>query len=103
MPYWPAKQLRNGHELQPLDICISLLNNLEEAINDLIYRPGMIVEIEHLLDGKIINVGFPVKFSATPYSIKLPPPARGEHTEQVLLELGYSSHDLEEMRREGVF
>jgi crotonobetainyl-CoA:carnitine CoA-transferase CaiB-like acyl-CoA transferase len=91
-------------ELQPLDICISLVNNLEEAINDPhLQARGMIVEIEHLLDGKIINVGFPVKFSATPYSIKLPPPARGEHTEQVLLELGYSSHDLEEMRREGVF
>ncbi len=91
-------------ELQPLDICISLVNNLEEAINDPhLQARGMIVEIEHPLDGKIKNVGFPVKFSATPYSIKLPPPARGEHTEQILLELGYKSHDLEEMKREGVF
>jgi crotonobetainyl-CoA:carnitine CoA-transferase CaiB-like acyl-CoA transferase len=91
-------------ELQPLDICISLVNNLEEAINDPhLQARGMIVEIEHPLDGKIKNVGFPVKFSATPYSIKLPPPARGEHSEQILLELGYSSHELEEMKREGVF
>jgi len=45
---------------------------------------GMVAEMEHPSAGKIKLAGIPVKFSATPSSLRLAPPRLGEHTEEVL-------------------
>ncbi|GIX48386.1 MAG: hypothetical protein KatS3mg131_2597 [Candidatus Tectimicrobiota bacterium] len=42
------------------------------------------------------------KFSATPASVRLPPPRLGEHTEAVLGELGYRAEAIAALRRQGV-
>ena len=47
-----------------------------------------VVEIDHPGHGPVRMTGFPVKLSATPARLRLPAPALGEHTEQVLRELG---------------
>jgi crotonobetainyl-CoA:carnitine CoA-transferase CaiB-like acyl-CoA transferase len=52
--------------------------------------------------GKIKTLGFPVKLSQTPAQLKSPPPYMGQHTEEVLQELGYSPREIEIMRKEGV-
>ena len=62
---------------------------------------GMIIDIEHPVDGKIKNLAFPVKFSDAPYSVKTPPPAFGQHTEEILKQLGYSVSDMEELKKNG--
>ena len=43
----------------------------------------------------------PVHLSASPSSIRMRPPERGEHTEQILGSLGYSVHDVAALRRSG--
>ncbi len=48
----------------------------------------MIVPLEHLSAGRIRVLGTPLKLSDTPPSVRLPPPALGQHTEAVLQELG---------------
>jgi glutaryl-CoA transferase len=44
----------------------------------------MLLEVEHPTAGIVRMAGLPVKFSATPASVRLPPPLLGEHSEQVL-------------------
>ncbi len=61
----------------------------------------MAVEIGHPSAGRIRNIGIPVKLSATPGAIRRPPPRLGEHTDEVLLEHGYSNEEIARMRERG--
>jgi formyl-CoA transferase len=62
----------------------------------------MLVEVEHPTAGTIPMAGIPVKFSATPASVRLPPPLLGEHTEAVLASwLGMGSKEINELRKRG--
>ena len=47
----------------------------------------MVVELEHMVAGKVRVLGIPTKLSETPGTVKNPPPALGEHTDKVLEEL----------------
>ena len=50
---------------------------------------GMTVEMEHPAWGVIRQVGVPFELSATPATIRTPPPLLGEGTDEILAELGY--------------
>jgi crotonobetainyl-CoA:carnitine CoA-transferase CaiB-like acyl-CoA transferase len=63
----------------------------------------MLVDVEHPTAGTVPMAGIPVKFSATPASIRLPPPLLGEHTEEVLASwLGMSGQDIAELKKRAV-
>jgi formyl-CoA transferase len=48
----------------------------------------MVEEIEHPVEGRIRTLGFPLVMSDTPPCVRRPPPLLGEHTAEVLSELG---------------
>jgi formyl-CoA transferase len=63
----------------------------------------MLVEVEHPTAGTVPMAGIPVKFSATPASVRLPPPLLGQHTEEVLKSwLGMVDKEISELKRKTV-
>jgi crotonobetainyl-CoA:carnitine CoA-transferase CaiB-like acyl-CoA transferase len=55
----------------------------------------MIVEVNHPIAGTVETIGHPVKFSHTPAQVNHAAPLLGQHTREVLVELGYDSEQIE--------
>ena len=53
--------------------------------------------VEHPTEGRLRLIGFPISFSETPNRLYRLPPKLGEHSREVLAELGYDSADLDRM------
>jgi len=85
------------------DICVGPVNSVEEVLADphILHR-GMILEVEHPVEGKIPQIGFPIKFSETPGDIRTPAPTFGQHTDQILNELGYRAWEIEGLKESGI-
>jgi len=74
------------------DIPAAPINTVPEALENLQTRGrGLIVQLEHPTIGTAKSIANPIRFSNTPVSYRLPPPLLGEHTPQVLQELGYTA------------
>ncbi len=79
------------------------INDLAEVFADpQVSARGMTVDLPHPLAGSVRLVGSPMKFSATPVQYRRAPPLLGEHTDQVLRELGFAAEDIAELRRNAV-
>ena len=73
---------------------------IEEAMEDpQLKSRQMIMEKEHPVLGKIKQLGNPLKLSDTPAQFKKYCPMPGEHTDEVLREMGYSGTQVEELRK----
>ncbi len=62
----------------------------------------MIVEVDHPTYGRMKMVSTGVNLERTPAAIRRPAPEFGQHTEEVLLEFGFTWEEIEALRREGV-
>jgi crotonobetainyl-CoA:carnitine CoA-transferase CaiB-like acyl-CoA transferase len=86
------------------DCCLEPVLELDEALSsELVRRREMVVELQQPGAGvPVRQLGVPVKLSRTPGEhARLPGPALGEHTEQVLLAAGYSQTEVQELLAEG--
>ncbi len=63
----------------------------------------MRLEIDHPVEGKVPNIGFPVKLNGTPQQIRYAPPLLGEHTEVLLAEIGVDAAMMQELTARGAF
>jgi crotonobetainyl-CoA:carnitine CoA-transferase CaiB-like acyl-CoA transferase len=90
-------------QLEAARIPCGPVNNFAQALNQAQVRArDMVVEVE-LSNGQALPMpGNPVKLSDSPQHHFVRPPALGEHTDQVLADLGYSSERLASLRAQGV-
>jgi crotonobetainyl-CoA:carnitine CoA-transferase CaiB-like acyl-CoA transferase len=86
-----------------VDTCIALVKDVAEMMDDpQIRQRRMIAELEHPTVGTLKQIAPTVNLSATPGVIKLPPPQLGEHSQEVLRELGYSGETIQQFAEAGV-
>jgi crotonobetainyl-CoA:carnitine CoA-transferase CaiB-like acyl-CoA transferase len=60
------------------------------------------INVDHPAWGKIKMTGFPWNFSETPASWRREAPGFGQHTEEILREIGYTKEDVAHFKEEGV-
>jgi formyl-CoA transferase len=88
--------------LNKLDIpCGPILSMKELAHDPSLRASGAVVEVDHPERGKYLTVGNPIKMSDSPTEVTRSP-LLGEHTDEVLNQLGYSAADIADLRRQGV-
>jgi alpha-methylacyl-CoA racemase len=86
------------------DCCLEPVLELDEALDsELVRAREMVVEIDQPgTERPVRQLGLPVKLTRTPGDhARLPGPALGEHTEEVLLAAGYSEAEVAELLRAG--
>ena len=83
------------------DLPAGPVNSFAEAFSDpQMMAREMLLHVDHPVEGKIPQIGFPVKFSETPGKITRHPPVLGEHTDEILQSLGYSAEEIDSLKKE---
>jgi len=84
------------------DIPITPVLELDEVFSDpqVVHR-RMMVEVDHPRLGKVKQAGIGMKFSETPGEIRNTAPLPGQHTEDILTDLGYSREEIDRVRKAG--
>ena len=94
--YWVELLNKNGVPSGPI-------YNIDEAFED--------PQVKHLIMAKTVSghargdmelVGQPIRMSRTPSSMTMPPPDYGEHTEEILKEMGLEAIEISELRESNI-
>lgn len=64
---------------------------------------NMRMEIDHPIEGKVSNIGFVLKLSGTPQRVRHHPPLLGQHTKEVLQEIGLAPDVVKKFEAGGAF
>jgi crotonobetainyl-CoA:carnitine CoA-transferase CaiB-like acyl-CoA transferase len=84
------------------DIWAAPVNNFPTMERDpQVHHNQIIVSFDHPKVKQFRTIGPPIKFSRTPSSVKRPP-LLGEHSREILKEIGYEEGDIERLQRGGV-
>ena len=92
-----AMDLLNAHDIP----CGPILSMEEIANEPSLRATGTVVEVDHPTRGKYLTVGNPIKMSDSPTHVTRSP-LLGEHTDEVLAELGFAAADVAALRSKKV-
>ncbi len=91
-----AMQILNQDDIP----CGPILSMKELAEEPALRASGTVVEVDHPTRGKYLSVGNPIKMSDSPTEVTRSP-LLGEHTDEVLAQLGFSRDDVALLRAQG--
>jgi crotonobetainyl-CoA:carnitine CoA-transferase CaiB-like acyl-CoA transferase len=85
--------------LEKADVPATPVNTVDQVVNDpqTATRPT-IRRVQHPRLGEIPVVGMPISFSGMQPGVRRHAPMRGEHTDEVLAEYGYSATEIQDLR-----
>jgi crotonobetainyl-CoA:carnitine CoA-transferase CaiB-like acyl-CoA transferase len=87
----------------PKEISVVPLLEFDEVLEGAYAQErGMVMELDHPLEGKVRQLASPVRLSATPPTFRRFAPVLGEHTDEVLRSIGYSDSEIGELEKTGV-
>jgi crotonobetainyl-CoA:carnitine CoA-transferase CaiB-like acyl-CoA transferase len=95
--YWIEK-------LNAAGVACGRINNLKQAFEEpQVQHLQMLKKVTSERLGEQLLMGQPVTLTRTPFTIARATPRRGEHSEEIFLEVGYTREDLVRMKATGVF
>lgn len=88
--------------LEQAEVPVGSIRNIREVFEDpQVKHLGLRRRVHHPKAGELEVPGLPYLFSETPGSVTRHPPVLGEHTTEVLQELGFGPQDIASLRQEG--
>lgn len=82
--------------------CSRILTPEDSLTHEHLLARGMVVELEHPVIGIYKGLGNPLNLNRTPVTYRRPAPLLGEHTEEILLELGYEENQIGQFKSGGI-
>jgi len=89
--------------LRAADVPVGRINSVSEALADPhLTERNFVVDLQHPTLGMLRSLATPIHMSMTPLTYELHPPLLGEHTQQILMELGYSAEQIQTLQQERI-
>jgi crotonobetainyl-CoA:carnitine CoA-transferase CaiB-like acyl-CoA transferase len=89
--------------LEEYDVpCAPALTRREVLAHPQIVASGTLIEIDHPVSGRLRQARPPARFERTPADLRFGAPRLGEHTDEILSEIGYTSAQIGALRAAGI-